>query len=108
MKLKALLALLVLLCTLLVSCAPGTNNFVDTPREPAPQSTEAPKAAGFWYGLWHGVISPVTFVISLFSRNTQIYEVHNNGGWYDFGFLLGLSVIFGGGGGGAARARRRG
>jgi hypothetical protein len=107
MKSNVLAALLMLLCMCLVCCAPGTNNLVDTPRELNPQSVETPKAAGFLPGLWHGVISPVTFVISLFSRTTQIYEVHNNGGWYDFGFLLGISMIFGGGGGGAARARRR-
>jgi hypothetical protein len=107
MKSKALLALLLLLCMCLACCAPGTNSLVDTPRETGPKTAEAPKAAGFWFGLWHGIISPVTFVISLFSRGTQIYEVHNSGGWYDFGFLLGISMIFGGGGGGAARARRR-
>jgi len=35
--------------------------------------------------------------------------VHNNGGWYDFGFMIGVSAFFGGGagGGGAARKRRR-
>jgi hypothetical protein len=35
-----------------------------------------------------------------------MYEVHNNGGWYNLGFLLGLIIIFGGSGGGAARRRR--
>lgn len=59
--------------------------------------------AGFWLGLWHGVITPVTFVISLFSDDVGIYEVRNRGGWYDFGFVLGLSVIFSGGGGAASR-----
>jgi hypothetical protein len=36
-----------------------------------------------------------------------MYEVHNNGGWYNFGFLLGMMIILGGGGGGAARRRYR-
>ena len=57
-------------------------------------------------GLWQGFIAPVTFVISLFNDDVGVYEVRNTGGWYDFGFLLGLSMIFGGGGGGAARGRR--
>jgi len=35
--------------------------------------------AGFWLGLWHGLIAPITFVISLFSDNVNFYEVHNNG-----------------------------
>lgn len=53
--------------------------------------------AGFWAGLWHGLISPVTFIIGLFSPAVRIYEVSNTGSWYDFGFLLGVAVIFGGG-----------
>ena len=27
------------------------------------------KAAGFWAGLWHGLICPITFLVSLFSHN---------------------------------------
>ena len=55
--------------------------------------------AGFWKGLWHGLIYPVTFIISLFTDNVNIYEVRNNGNWYDFGFVAGiglLHMIFGG------------
>ncbi len=62
--------------------------------------------AGFWRGLWHGVIAPVTFILSLFTRDVQMFEVHNNGGWYSFGFLLGVTVFHGGGH--AARPRIRG
>jgi hypothetical protein len=64
-------------------------------------------AAGFFLGLWQGIISPVTFVDSLFTRSVRIYEVHNNGGWHNLGFLLGLSIIFGGGAGGTSRGLRR-
>ena len=49
---------------------------------------------GFWLGLWHGVISPVTFIVSLFRDDVGIYAVRNSGGWYDFGFLVGASVVF--------------
>jgi hypothetical protein len=28
----------------------------------------------------------------------RIYEVNNNGRWYDFGFIIGVSGAFGGGG----------
>ena len=52
--------------------------------------------AGFWRGLWHGLISPVTFIISFFSDSVHFYEIHNNGNWYNFGFLLGLLILFGG------------
>ncbi len=54
--------------------------------------------AGFWAGLWHGMISIITFIISLFNKNVEIYERFNNGGWYDFGFVLGILLIWGGGG----------
>lgn len=52
---------------------------------------------GFWYGLWHGLIAPFSFIISLFSDKVAIYAVYNNGGWYNFGYLFGLSIILGGG-----------
>jgi len=64
----------------LVSCAAGPNNVAQV---------SAPHIAGFWLGLWHGLISPVTFLVSLFTSNVNIYDVHNNGNWYNFGFILG-------------------
>jgi len=51
----------------------------------------------FLNGLWHGFISPVTFIISLFKDNVEVYACNNNGNWYTFGFLFGASIIFGGG-----------
>lgn len=56
---------------------------------------------GFWNGLIHGVISPFAFILSLFDDEVTIYSICNNGGWYNFGFLLGVSVIFGAGGRGS-------
>ena len=89
-----LVSVVVLLLAALTGCAAGPNDMV------------APTAdAGFLLGLWHGVITPVTFVISLFTDTVNVYEVENNGNWYDFGFVLGLSVAFGGGAAGGARAR---
>lgn len=82
---------LTLLVLLLSSCAAGANV----------AAGGGPDDAGFLLGLWHGIIAPFAFVVSLFSDSVGIYEVHNNGGWYDFGFVLGLSVIFSGGGAGA-------
>jgi len=72
------------------SCAPGPNAAEKTP-------DSAGKVAGFWLGLWHGLISPVTFVISLFSKSVRLYEVHNNGGWYNFGFVVGAGLFLSGG-----------
>ena len=45
---------------------------------------------GFWHGLWHGIIFPIAWVVSLFSESTAIYAIYNNGGWYDFGFFVGV------------------
>jgi hypothetical protein len=53
--------------------------------------------AGFWAGVWHGMIMPITFLVSLFNEGVGIYETHNAGKPYDFGFLLGASMAFGGG-----------
>jgi len=100
MKRKGVLIVLVLVLLLTVSCAPGPNSMADVPDEEG-------EVAGFWWGLWHGIIAPVTFIISLFNQNVQIYEVHNNGGWYNFGFLLGASCVLGGGGRGSSYRRRK-
>jgi hypothetical protein len=94
-----LLGFVVLLGVLfLVGCAAGANPALNTP-------PEGGKVAGFWQGLWHGIIAPVTFVISLFNKAVGIYEVHNYGGWYNLGFLLGASATLGGSG--RASHRRR-
>jgi len=99
MKRILVFVIAVILLVALTGCVPGPNELAKSP-------DEGGGIAGFWQGLWHGIIAPITFVVSLFSDSVSVYEVHNNGGWYNFGFLIGMSIIFGGGGGGAARARR--
>ena len=54
----------------------------------------APAAPGFLLGLWHGFIFPVAWALSLFLPDVAVYAVPNNGGWYDFGYFLGI-VVFG-------------
>jgi hypothetical protein len=54
------------------------------------------QAPGFWKGLWHGFIAPITFIVSLFSEDVRIYAFPNAGRWYDFGFMLGISGFSGG------------
>jgi hypothetical protein len=73
----------------LAGCLAGTNPILHSPDGQG-------LIAGFWRGLWHGVIAPVTFVVSLFTDHVRVYEVHNSGGWYDFGFMLGLGCSLGG------------
>ena len=97
-RLQPLLLLLALGALLLLSsCAAGPNPATGTGEEPA----------GFLLGLWHGIILPITFVISLFTDDVSVYEVVNNGNWYDFGFFLGLTISLGGGGAGSRSKRRR-
>jgi len=47
------------------------------------------KQYGFFYGLLHGFITPISFIASLFNDDIAIYAVNNSGGLYDLGFLLG-------------------
>lgn len=98
MRRSTMILLLVALALVLTACAAGVNPAVDAP---SPDGV----VAGFWLGLWHGIIAPVTFVVSLFIDTVNLYEVHNNGNWYDFGFVLGAGILFGGGGAGTRRRR---
>lgn len=66
------------------------------PNELQNSANQEGKIAGFWQGLWHGFIAPFAFGISLFKDNVGVYELHNNGRWYNFGFILGLMMVFGG------------
>lgn len=90
-------ALLIAAVLLLAGCAAGGNNVAHV---------DAPHIAGFWLGLWHGLISPITFLISLFNNHVNIYDVHNNGNWYNVGFMLGVSAVFSGPAGSASRSSK--
>lgn len=52
-----------------------------------------PEGAGFFMGFWHGLILPFSFIASLFTDTVSIYEVKNNGGFYDFGFVWGAGSL---------------
>lgn len=45
---------------------------------------------GGWYGFWHGITFPFAFIGSLFDSSISVYAIYNNGGWYDFGFFIGV------------------
>jgi len=70
----------------------------------ATQSAAAvqPQAPGLLYGIWHGFIFPVAWIVSLFMPDVAIYAVPNQGGWYDFGYFIGVVFL----GVGARQARR--
>jgi len=76
---------LILFLLLLTSCAAGDPQFTPDTQ------------AGFWYGLWHGMIAFISLIIHIFNENVAMYEINNTGGWYDLGFLLGATCIWGGG-----------
>jgi hypothetical protein len=81
----ARLVVVVAVLLVLSACAAGAN-----------PSAASGAEAGFWLGLWQGIIAPIMFVVSLFNHSVGIYEVHNVGAWYDFGFVLGMSIFFNG------------
>jgi len=59
-------------------------------QQPMGDPARGASAAGFFYGLWHGMIAPIGFVVSLLSDGVRIYAAPNAGRWYDFGFMLGI------------------
>jgi hypothetical protein len=116
------LALLGVVLVMVAGCAPGTIAQVNTPVPSAP-GTPAPtgqinvpgvtiqvgapgpnplvntadangRVAGILLGIWHGIISPVTLVLSFVNQGAQMYEVHNDGSQYNLGFLLGVALVF--------------
>lgn len=61
--------------------------------QPTPAAYDPP---GFFSGLWHGFIILFSLIGSIFS-DIRIYAFPNSGGWYDFGFCIGVTAFFGGG-----------
>ncbi|MFQ5905847.1 MAG: hypothetical protein ACE5JA_04670 [bacterium] len=81
---------LILICALMfLGCAPGNERW--------DQDVNPGKLAGFWAGLWHGLIIVITFIVSLFTDEVGLYEISNTGWPYNLGFLIGLSCSVGGG-----------
>jgi hypothetical protein len=94
MRNKTILIIVALLATmLLASCIPGDGkNTVEKP-------------AGFFTGIWHGWVAPISLIIGIFDKNIRIYESHNTGWWYDLGFYM--AIVSGFGGLALSRRRRR-
>lgn len=83
-KILLLCIMLVLTVLLLSGCAPGDG------------ANSAAKPAGFFWGVWHGWIAPITLIWSLFNGNIGIYEINNSGFWYDLGYYMAIISGFGG------------
>jgi len=80
------LLVLVFFAVMLVmsGCFPGGRSY--SPEEPA----------GFFSGIWHGWIAPLSLIVGLFEHDVRIYETFNTGWWYDFGFYIAIISGFGG------------
>jgi hypothetical protein len=98
------LRLPVMMALLLVACTTNSSVQVTTPDSttlltaPGPnpminQPDALGRVARAGAGLWHGIIAPITLVLSFFNPDIHMYEVHNAGSEYDLGFLLGVTVI---------------
>ncbi|HHV97546.1 MAG TPA: hypothetical protein GXX37_13975 [Clostridiaceae bacterium] len=83
-KFLLLFAVAISLTIVLSGCLPGDGTYTSS------------KPAGFFWGIWHGWIAPVSLVIGIFNKNIRIYEVNNTGWWYDFGFYIAIIGGFGG------------
>jgi hypothetical protein len=123
MKKIFIILLMTVSLLILAGCGPGSAIQIDTPVPNAQTGTPAPsgqinvpggtirvyapgpnpaantvdahgRVAGVLLGIWHGIISPVTLVISFFNKNVQMYEVHNDGNQYNLGFLIGVAIVF--------------
>jgi len=68
--------------------APGANPMIN---QPDAQGRVARAGAG----LWHGIIAPATLLVSFFNSDVRMYEVHNAGSEYDFGFFVGFALVIG-------------
>lgn len=86
MKKRMLILFIIVLIVMLTfsGCVPGDGTYT------------ADKPAGFFRGIWHGWIAPISLVLQLFNKNIRIYEVMNTGWWYDFGFYIAIISGFGG------------
>lgn len=90
-KIILLLILTVAVMMLLSACIPGDGKHT------------ADRPAGFFWGIWHGWIAPISLIGGIFNGNIRLYEVMNTGWWYDLGFYMAIISGFGG----LSFARRR-
>ncbi|MCR8656684.1 hypothetical protein [Paenibacillus endoradicis] len=86
MKFKyfVMIGMFLMIMTLLTGCIPGDGN------------NNAEHHAGFFMGIWHGWIAPISLLLGLFNHDIRLYETYNSGWWYDFGFYIAVISGFGG------------
>lgn len=96
MKKILIFVLFGVLLVMMAGCAPGSDAPDSTIQLNAPgpnpqvnKPDENGRVAGVVLGIWHGIIAPVSLVVSFSNEDVQMYEVHNNGPLYNLGFLFG-------------------
>ncbi len=80
------IVMIVIICACLfcfISCIPGDGTYIEKP-------------AGFFSGVWHGWIAPLSLVLGLLDEKIRVYEKINTGWAYDFGFYMAIISGFGG------------
>lgn len=92
-KISILFAILVLMLFTMTGCIPGDGTY------------SIANPAGFFWGIWHGWVAPISLIIGLFDHNISIYETYNTGWFYDLGFYA--AIISGFGGFSLSRKRRK-
>ena len=83
MRLSSMFVWLAVLAIALSGCFPGGPTY----------SSQEP--AGFFAGVWHGWIAPISLIVGLFKDGIRVYEPFNTGWWYDFGFYIAVISGFG-------------
>lgn len=63
---------------------------------PNPTTANMQPPAGFFKGVWHGWIAPLSLIVGFFNDTTRVYDPNNTGWWYDFGFYMAVISGFGG------------
>jgi hypothetical protein len=83
LKFIMLILIIMMFTILLTGCVPGDGTYTDK------------NQAGFFWGVWHGWIAPISLIASLFNHKIRVYEVMNTGWLYDFGFYIAIVGGFG-------------
>lgn len=84
MTIRFVCILLLIAFITFTGCVPGDGKHTDE------------KPAGFFWGIWHGWIAPISLIWSIFNSDIRVYEPQNIGWWYDFGFYIAIIAGFGG------------
>jgi hypothetical protein len=87
------LVVLLIIMIALTGCMAGNS----------PQFNTQP--AGFFYGIWHGWLAPLSLLLKFFNPEYSIFEVNNTGLGYELGFYM--AIISGFGGLSLARKKRK-